>query len=244
MYPQVASTINNFMIGTGHDDSGLQLLEIEGIGWKPGSARRKHSLTYLQSNEICCPAFFGTFVRELDSSHAQTDDVIKASTSLQLSSSPLTIELVRKWNPERKFFESADATFIPFDFKRACDAISKLLRERYHENYSDNIEDPANTVAGTCRANFSEKLGESGLLVMHSAVHETVWYVLRPSSSDDGRAMVLETYTQLVPIGFDAVSETDKLFPKMLSKSDEDDVDDLTKDLRALLLDEDAKMTT
>ncbi|GMF34720.1 unnamed protein product [Phytophthora lilii] len=224
----------------------------------------------------CSPALCKMFIRELDSLHAQTNAVIEDSVDLQLSSSPLTIELMRRWNPTRRLFESADATIIPFDFERACDAMSKLLLANSGENSKcDEIGDPVNTVASTCCFNYSEEFGESGVLVMHAAgrryvepnrvvfvlraltegqgefaglqTHETVWYVLRPSSPGKRSEMVLETYTQLMPVGFDIISETDvrgNAFTEILAKADEDDVSELTQGLRELLIRNDGKMST
>ncbi|KAE8884238.1 hypothetical protein PF005_g5733 [Phytophthora fragariae] len=78
---------------------------------------------------------------------------------------------------------------------------------------------------------------------------ETAWFVVRPLTAADeaearatnGRAMILESYTRLVPVGFGRPSDNDaraNKFIKILAKADEADVNDMKQMLGKLLLDE------
>lgn len=85
---------------------------------------------------------------------------------------------------------------------------------------------------------------------------ETAWFVVRPLTAAEAEAkagetearhtkgssaMILESYTRLVPVGFGRPSDDDaraNKFIKILAKADEADVNDMKQMLGKLLLDE------
>ncbi|GMF32817.1 unnamed protein product [Phytophthora fragariaefolia] len=217
-------------------------------------------------------ALLQSFVHEMDSLYAKTDDVI-GNVDFGMSP-PLTYELTRKWNKDKNFLESADATVIPFSFEQTCRAVSLMILA---PSYNDELDDPDNTAIRTYRLNFSRELGNSATLLIYNAVKryvetdravfvwralaegqgefdglhtvETAWFVVRPlikAGQTDARqiknsAMILESYTRLVPVGFGRPSENDaraNKFIKVLAKADEADVNDMKQMLGKLLLDE------
>ncbi|KAF1786576.1 hypothetical protein GQ600_21635 [Phytophthora cactorum] len=138
--------------------------------------------------------------------------------------------MTRDWNKDMTFLESAHATVIPFGFDETCHALSTaLLTSSSGDVYSDGI---AGRVVFVSRP-LTEGQGDfKGLYT-----DETAWIVLRRAT--EGSAMVLETYTRLMPVGFKSASETDargNKFVKVLDKVDEGDVDNIM--FERLLLDE------
>ncbi|KAF4041205.1 hypothetical protein GN244_ATG06552 [Phytophthora infestans] len=213
---------------------------------------------------------FKMFMNELNSLHAVTKEVI-AGVDFKVSSLPMQVEMVWDWNHDMTFLESAHATIVPFGFQETCHALSDALLTKSSEDVYDNdIADPESTRAFKYHLDFSQELGESATLVIHIVVRryveaervvfvsraltegqgdfkdlytdETAWYVLRRATdASEGNALVLETYTRLMPVGFDLTSETDprgSAFVKVLAKADEGDVDDIMVMFEQMLLDE------
>jgi len=209
-------------------------------------------------------ALLQSFLREMDSLYAKTDDVV-GGVRFEMSA-PLTYELTRRWSKSKAFLESADATVIPFSFERTCRAVSLMILA---PSYNDELEDPENTAIRTYRLNFARELGDSATLVIYNAVRryveedravfvwrafaegqgefdglhtvETAWFVVRPLVGEDEHKMILESYTRLVPVGFGRPSDNDaraNKFVKILAKADEADVGDMKQMLGKLLLDE------
>ncbi|OWY96866.1 hypothetical protein PHMEG_00032756 [Phytophthora megakarya] len=207
-------------------------------------------------------AVLQTFVDEMDEIYARTDAVI-GNVNFGISP-PLTYELTRKWNKDKSYLESADATEIPFSFEQTTRAVSLMILA---PSYNEELEDPENTAIRTYLLNFSRELGNSATLVVYNAVKryvesnravfvwrtlaegqgefdglhtvETAWFVVRPLT--DEPKMILESYTRLVPVGFGRPSDNDprgNRFIKILAKADEADVNDMKQMLGKLLLDE------
>ncbi|ETI33519.1 hypothetical protein F443_19829 [Phytophthora nicotianae P1569] len=213
---------------------------------------------------------FKTLMQELNPLHAMTNEV-SAGVEFKLSSLPMQFAMYRDWNHDMTFLESAHATVVPFGFDETCHALSDALLTNFRrDGYTNGIVDPENTRAFKYNVNFSQELGDSATLDIHLMVRrymeadrvvfvsraltegqgefkglytdETAWYVLRKSANaSEGNALVLETYTRLIPVGFDLTSETDERgheFVKVLVKADDEDVDDIMEMFKQMLLDE------
>ncbi|KAI9990402.1 hypothetical protein PInf_021373 [Phytophthora infestans] len=185
------------------------------------------------------------FMNELNSLHAVTKEVI-AGVDFKVSSLPMQVEMVRDWNHDMTFLESAHATIVPFGFQETCHALSDaLLTKSSGDVYDNDIADPESTRAFKYHLDFSQELGESATLVIHivTSIRMNLRGMFFDGATDasEGNALVLETYTRLMPVGFDLTSETDprgSAFVKVLAKADEGDVDDIMVMFEQMLLDE------
>ncbi|KAG2764072.1 hypothetical protein PC129_g7439 [Phytophthora cactorum] len=215
-------------------------------------------------------ALLKTLMQELNPLYAMTNEVI-AGVEFKLSSLPMQFTMTRDWNKDMTFLESSHATVISFGFEETCHALSNALLTRPSTDlYSQGLVDPENTRAFKCHLDFSQELGNSATLVLHSVTRryveadrvvfvsrslteghgdfkglytdETAWVVLRRSiDTSEGGALVLETYTRLIPVGFDLTSKNDARgndFVKVLAKADREDVDDIMVMVEQMLLDE------
>ncbi|KAG3136580.1 hypothetical protein PI126_g17760 [Phytophthora idaei] len=83
--------------------------------------------------------------------------------------------MTRDWNKGMTFLESAHATVIPFGFDETCHALSTaLLTSSSGDIYSDGIVDPENTRAFKCHLDFSQELGSSATLILHTVTRRCV----------------------------------------------------------------------
>ncbi|KAF4141571.1 hypothetical protein GN958_ATG09276 [Phytophthora infestans] len=221
-------------------------------------------LMLLEGKEKKGTALFKTFVHELDTIHAQTDEVIENS-DVKFSSS-LMYKRTWKWNQGMTFLESADATVIPFGFEQSKHAVTFAMLSDPRENpHSEGIEDPENTTVSTYRLNYSWESGESVSFAVYCAIRryveldrvvfvwrarsegqgefdglamdETVWVVVRPSEAhtEENPATVFEIYTRLVPTGFGGPHVPPR-FVRMFVRSDEEDITYMMRLLEKLLV--------
>ncbi|OWZ19445.1 hypothetical protein PHMEG_0006310 [Phytophthora megakarya] len=89
---------------------------------------------------------FHAFVSEIDTLYGQVDEVIP-QTETKLSW-PMEFKLTRKQSQGVDFFDSANATVIPFGFDEICRALSPLVLSGPREcRYTEGIWDPENIYA-------------------------------------------------------------------------------------------------
>ncbi|KAG7396236.1 hypothetical protein PHYBOEH_002554 [Phytophthora boehmeriae] len=156
-------------------------------------------------------ALLKTFVHELDSIYAQTDAVFQTA-DFKLSY-PMVYHPVRQNYEGLQIYESADKTFLPFEFEQVSRALSMLILNTDGSIYTVKTVDPANTSAMRCDYHCSLDSGDSTTIsgyiatrqyreadrlvfVWHALYEgqeefadlhsiETGWIVVYPSSGDD-----------------------------------------------------------
>ncbi|KAG7388224.1 hypothetical protein PHYBOEH_007980 [Phytophthora boehmeriae] len=156
-------------------------------------------------------ALIDTFVNELDLLYSQTDQVVRHA-SLKMSS-PMELNLTRKCKGGCEYFESANATTVPFGFEQTVKAMSSLMLSDWGEGFDKKIvKKPDCTIGYIYEEDYHLKTGEIAKLGVSTAsrkyietdraVHvwrvltegqgdfeglhadETGWMILRPSSTD------------------------------------------------------------
>ncbi|KAG7388225.1 hypothetical protein PHYBOEH_007981 [Phytophthora boehmeriae] len=156
-------------------------------------------------------ALIDTFVNELDLLYSQTDQVVRHA-NFKMSSS-----IVFSLTPQRKdgfeYFESANATTVPFGFEQTVKALSSLILSDWGEDYAKKrVKKPECTMGCTFDVDYHLKSGETvklqgsiasriygeddrAVFVTRTLTEcpgefaelysdETSWMILRPSSTD------------------------------------------------------------
>ncbi|KAF4128982.1 hypothetical protein GN958_ATG21813 [Phytophthora infestans] len=244
-----------------------QSMQIRSMNGLLQQCRVHDPVALLELHSSSMAMLFKTLMQELDPLHAMTNK-ITAGVDFKLSSLPMQFAMSRHWNRDMTFLESSHATIVPFGFDDTCHALSDaLLTNPRGQICYDGIMDPENTRAFKYHLDFSQELGDSAALVKHTVMrryvepdrvvfvsrtlaegqqdfkgmytNETTWHVLRRSTDDS--AMVLETYTRLMLVGFSLTSQTDARgdeFMKVLARADEDEVSNIMVMFERMLLDE------
>ncbi|ETK81423.1 hypothetical protein L915_13079 [Phytophthora nicotianae] len=170
---------------------------------------------------------FKTFVSELDAIYAQTDQVMR-EVNAEVSTK-FEYNLTRKVKDGVEYFDSTDATEIPFAFEDTSRAMSLLMMTDPDVlRHNSHAQEPKDTVTVKYIADCQLERDEVAKLKIYSAMRkvkeadrvvfvwravtegqgdlsghhtdETGWLVSRPQEIGDFPSTVFESYTRFIPI--------------------------------------------
>ncbi|OWZ13670.1 hypothetical protein PHMEG_00012965 [Phytophthora megakarya] len=175
---------------------------------------------------------FKSFLGELDSMCAKTDDYASPVQPKNELSPPEEFATKRTWNHDRTLLESADVTEAPAPFDQTWRVTSSILFSNTRGiRYTGEIDDPANTTATIHRLTYTFDSGDTGTLVLYNVLRRYIktdrvvfvwrtlteghgafdglyadeheWLVIRPSDSSVGSATKCECYARVKPMHLD-----------------------------------------
>ncbi|KAK1929552.1 hypothetical protein P3T76_014950 [Phytophthora citrophthora] len=198
------------------------LLQFSGIGEKKNTLCAERSDAVQRADSV----LFNNFIGELDAVYAQTNQIMHEA-EFKLSSK-LEYKPQRMSKDGVEYFDSADATEIPFDFQDTSRAMSLLMLSD-PQTFEGNLTAQENRDTATIKYTVKCQLDQDRItkLLVHSAVRkytedgclvfvwralsegqdelsgyqtdETGWLVVRPQTSSHP-STVLESFVRFIPM--------------------------------------------